>query len=81
MIGGLRHYALTILDLFSRYLVAWGIFKTITQREVKNLLAFAVIARLSFSKSTGATWKKPNRKEDKSGFLLIRNQKLFTGNV
>jgi transposase InsO family protein len=24
VIDGLRHYVLTILDLFSRYLVAWG---------------------------------------------------------
>jgi putative transposase len=45
VIGGLRHYVLTILDLFSRYLVAWGIFKTITQREVKNLVALAVMSQ------------------------------------
>ena len=31
LIGGQRHYVLTILDLFSRYLVAWGIFRTVTK--------------------------------------------------
>jgi len=45
VIGGLRHYVLTILDLFSRYIVAWGIFKTITQREVKNLVALGVMSQ------------------------------------
>jgi hypothetical protein len=42
VIDGLRHYVLTILDLFSPYLVDWGIFKTVTQREIKNLVALAV---------------------------------------
>ncbi|MGC9097125.1 MAG: hypothetical protein ACP5II_08305, partial [Infirmifilum sp.] len=45
VIEGLRWYVLTILDLFSRYLVAWGIFRTITQREVKNLVALAVMSQ------------------------------------
>ncbi len=43
VIRGLRHYVLTILDVFSRYIVAWGIVKTVTHREVKNLVALAVI--------------------------------------
>lgn len=45
VIDGLRHYVLTILDLFSRYLVAWGIFRTVTQREVKNVVALAVMSQ------------------------------------
>lgn len=44
VIGGLRHYVITILDLFSRYVVAWGIVKTVTQREVKNLVALALMS-------------------------------------
>jgi putative transposase len=44
VIGGLRHYVITILDVFSRYVVAWGIVKTVTQREVKNLVALAVMS-------------------------------------
>lgn len=42
-INGLRHYLLTIIDYFSRYIVAWGIVKTVTQREVQNLLALAYL--------------------------------------
>jgi transposase InsO family protein len=45
VIDGLRHYLLTILDLFSRYVVAWGIVKTVTQKEVKNLVALAVMSQ------------------------------------
>ena len=45
VIDGLRHYVLTILDLFSRYLVAWGICKTVTQREIKNLAALAIMSQ------------------------------------
>jgi len=45
VIGGLRHYVITILDVFSRYVVAWGIVKTVTQREVKNLVALAVMSQ------------------------------------
>lgn len=45
VIGGLRHYVITILDVFSRYVVAWGIVKTVTQREVKNLVALAIMSQ------------------------------------
>ena len=45
VIAGLRHYVITILDVFSRYVVAWGIVKTVTQREVKNLVALAVMSQ------------------------------------
>jgi len=44
-IEGLRHYLLTIIDYFSRYIVAWGIVKTVTQREVKDLLIIAYISQ------------------------------------
>lgn len=44
VIEGLRHYVVTILDVFSRYVVAWGIVRTVTQREVKNLIALAVMS-------------------------------------
>ena len=45
VIDGLRHYLLTILDLFSRYLVAWGIVKTVTKTEIKNLVALAIMSQ------------------------------------
>lgn len=37
----LRHYLLTIIDYFSRYIVAWGVVKTVTRLEVQNLLTLA----------------------------------------
>ena len=40
-INGKRHYLLTIIDYFSRYIVAWGIVKSVTQIEVRNLVALA----------------------------------------
>jgi hypothetical protein len=42
-IDGLRYYLLTIIDYFSRYIVAWGIVKTVTQREVKDIVTLAYI--------------------------------------
>lgn len=39
-----RHYLLTLIDYFSRYIVAWGIVHTVTQREVQNLLALAYLS-------------------------------------
>jgi transposase InsO family protein len=38
-----RYYLLIIIDYFSRYMVAWGIVKAVTQREVQNLLALAYL--------------------------------------
>jgi transposase-like protein len=43
-ISGVRHYLLTIIDYFSRYIVAWGIVKTVSQSEVKNLVALAFLS-------------------------------------
>ena len=43
-IAGMRYYLLTIIDYFSRFIVAWGIVKTVTQREVQNLLALAYMS-------------------------------------
>jgi len=37
-IRGLRYYLLTIIDYFSRYIIAWSIVKTVSQQEVKDLL-------------------------------------------
>ncbi len=39
-----RHYLLTIIDYFSRYVVVWGIVKTVTQAEVQKLLVLAMIS-------------------------------------
>lgn len=43
-IARLRHYLLTIIDYFSRYIVAWAVVKTITQREVQALLTLAYVS-------------------------------------
>ena len=43
-IGSIRHYLLTLIDYFSRYIVAWGVVKTVTRREVQNLLALAYLS-------------------------------------
>ena len=40
-IGDRRHYLLTIIDYFSRYIIAWGVVPTVTQKEVQNLLTLA----------------------------------------
>jgi putative transposase len=39
-----RHYLLTLIDYFSRYIVAWGMVRTVTQLEVQNLLALAYLS-------------------------------------
>jgi len=43
IVNSLRHYLLTIIDYFSRYIVAWGVVKTVTRLEVQNLLALAYL--------------------------------------
>ncbi|HPD61425.1 MAG TPA: integrase core domain-containing protein, partial [Thermodesulfobacteriota bacterium] len=43
-IAGVRYYLLTIIDYFSRFIVAWGIVKSVSQREVQNLLALAYMS-------------------------------------
>ena len=42
-IGGLRHYLLTMIDYFSRFIVAWKVVQTVTQHEVQDLLTLAYI--------------------------------------
>ncbi len=43
-IDSTRHYLLTIIDYFSRYIVAWGIVPTVTRVEVQTLLALAYLS-------------------------------------
>ena len=43
-IDSVRHYLLTVIDYFSRYIVAWGVVKTVTRVEVQNLLALAYLS-------------------------------------
>jgi len=43
-IAGLRYYLLTIIDYFSRYIVAWGIVRSVTQTGVRNLVALAYMS-------------------------------------
>lgn len=43
-IDSTRYYLLTIIDYFSRYIVAWGVVKTVTRIEVQNLLVLAYLS-------------------------------------
>ena len=43
-IDGIRHYLLTLIDYFSRYIVAWGVVQTVTRLEVQNLLTLAYLS-------------------------------------
>ena len=72
VIDGLRHYVLTLLDLFSRYLVAWGIFRTITQKHVKNLVALAIM-----SQSIGENDPKPILRTDPGSPNMAADVRIF----
>ena len=54
-----RYYLLTVIDYFSRYIVVWGIVRTVTQREVQNLVALAYL-----SEDLGASEPKPLLRAD-----------------
>jgi len=43
-IAGTRYYLLTIIDYFSRYIVAWGIVKTVTHKNVQDILSLAYMS-------------------------------------
>ncbi len=45
VIDGRRWYLLLLLDLFSRLIVAWAVVPTVTQREVKELVARGMLAQ------------------------------------
>ncbi len=75
-IDGLRHYVLTLLDLFSRYLVAWGIFRTVTQREVKNLVALAIM-----SERIGENDPKPILRTDPGSPNMAADVRIFLRQV
>lgn len=45
LIAGQRHYLLTLIDYFSRYIVAWGIVPTVTKREVQDLVVLACLSQ------------------------------------
>jgi putative transposase len=53
------YYLLTVIDYFSRYIVAWGIVRTVTRREVQNLVALAYL-----SEGIGASEPKPLLRAD-----------------
>lgn len=45
VIAGLRYYLLTLIDYFSRYIVAWGIVQTVTHQQVRQLLVLAYLSQ------------------------------------
>jgi len=61
---------LTIIDYFSRFIVAWGIVKTVTQREVQNLVALA-----SMSERIAEYGHKPMLRVDQGSPNLAGNTK------
>lgn len=72
VIRGVRHYVLTILDTFSRYIVAWGIVKTVTQTEVKNLVALAAM-----SEKIDGLDAKPTLRTDPGSPNMAADVRLF----
>jgi putative transposase len=40
-----RWYLLVLLDLFSRLIVSWSVVKTVTHREVQDLLAYGLLSQ------------------------------------
>lgn len=42
-VAGLRRYLVTVIDFFSRYLLAWAIVRTVTQEEVTALVTLALL--------------------------------------
>jgi len=44
LIESLRYYLLTIIDYFSRFIIAWGIVRTVTKKDVQDLLVLAYIS-------------------------------------
>jgi putative transposase len=45
LIAGRRWYLLVLLDLFSRLIVAWDVVPTVTQRDVKELVAQGMLSQ------------------------------------
>ncbi len=72
VINGLRHYLLTVLDLFSRYVVAWGVVKTVTQKEVKNLVALALM-----SEAIDGSHPKPVLRTDPGSPNMAADVRIF----
>ena len=44
-IEGQRWYLLVLLDLFSRLIVSWSVVKTVTHREVRELVAYGLLSQ------------------------------------
>lgn len=45
LIAGRRWYLLVLLDLFSRLIVAWDVVPTVTGKQVKELVAYGMLAQ------------------------------------
>jgi hypothetical protein len=67
---------LTILDLFSRYLVAWGIAKTVTKTEIKNLVALAIMSQM-----IGESDPKPILRTDPRSPNMAADMRIFLREV
>jgi putative transposase len=68
IITGLRYYLLTIIDYFSRYIVAWGIVPTVTHQEVRQLLAIGYL-----SQNIGTRKDKPRLRADRGSPNMAKN--------
>jgi putative transposase len=65
-----RHYLLTLIDYFSRYVVAWGVVRAVTQVEVQNLLVLAYL-----SEGIEARNSKPILRVDRGSPNMAANTK------
>jgi putative transposase len=65
-----RHYLLTIIDYFSRYIIAWGVVPTVTQKEVQDLLTLAYL-----NQGLEHQTKKPILRADLGSPNIARNTK------
>jgi putative transposase len=71
-----RYYLLTIIDYFSRYIIAWGVVPTVTQKEVQNLLTLAYLSEgLEYQK------QKPILRADLGSPNTARNTKRLINDL
>ena len=72
LIDGRRWYLLVLLDLFSRLIVSWSVVQTVTQRDVRELVAAGILAQ-----GLDRTAQKPRLRTDQGSPNLAGSVKEF----
>lgn len=75
-IAGLRYYLLTVIDFFSRYIVAWGIVKRVTQKEIRDIIALAYM-----SEGIGSAQQKTILRVDRGSPNMAAQTKKFVKDI